>query len=249
MKRDIRRRPAGFTLVELLTVIAILAVLAALAFLAGARVIESGRNGVCLGNLRTVGAALLAFAADNNGWTPHAYQNVQGTWADVLVKGGYLPPLKDGLAHPLICPSQQPKVARVIPGVIPHTYGMRNISAGGNNKARFRLNLGVVKDSVTFQNVSWGAPSKFLLLGDSILNLPGNAYNGYQSYFFDAGGSSGFRAVHLRHNGKGNFLFGDGHVRQLGKEDLVGNYGGYFDASGSPYNVFVPGAINESAPR
>ena len=64
------RRGSAFTLIELLVVIAIMAVIAALAFPAVESYIEKGRVVKCIQNLRTLGAALNLYLADNDGMIP-----------------------------------------------------------------------------------------------------------------------------------------------------------------------------------
>jgi prepilin-type N-terminal cleavage/methylation domain-containing protein len=61
---------AAFTLVELLAVVAILGILAALLvpFLGGMR--EKARSAACLGNLRSIGAALTLQVGENGGFMP-----------------------------------------------------------------------------------------------------------------------------------------------------------------------------------
>jgi prepilin-type N-terminal cleavage/methylation domain-containing protein/prepilin-type processing-associated H-X9-DG protein len=64
------RTRGAFTLVELLVVIAILAVLAALAFPAVQEYAERGKVVKCVQNLRTLGAALNLYLAENDGQMP-----------------------------------------------------------------------------------------------------------------------------------------------------------------------------------
>ncbi len=61
----------GFTLIELLVVIAIIAVLAALLLTALRQGTASARRTACISNLRQIGAAIFAYAGDNDGLIPY----------------------------------------------------------------------------------------------------------------------------------------------------------------------------------
>jgi len=65
-----QRKFAGFTLIELLVVITIIAVLIALLMPAVSRASERARRAGCASNLRQIGAAVLTYAQDWNGYPP-----------------------------------------------------------------------------------------------------------------------------------------------------------------------------------
>jgi prepilin-type N-terminal cleavage/methylation domain-containing protein len=68
--RPARRRDRGFTLIELLVVIAIIAILAALLFPVFAQAREKARQTSCLSNLKQLGAGMLMYSADHDGFFP-----------------------------------------------------------------------------------------------------------------------------------------------------------------------------------
>jgi prepilin-type N-terminal cleavage/methylation domain-containing protein/prepilin-type processing-associated H-X9-DG protein len=65
------RKPAGFTLVELLVVMAIIAILISLLLPAMKKVREQARTTTCLTNLRQLGSSIQMYATDNNDYIPH----------------------------------------------------------------------------------------------------------------------------------------------------------------------------------
>ena len=66
----LRALARGFTLVEVLVVIAIAALLVMLAYPFLRKAMDTGKNAKCQANLRALGAACLAYAADNDGYLP-----------------------------------------------------------------------------------------------------------------------------------------------------------------------------------
>jgi prepilin-type N-terminal cleavage/methylation domain len=74
-----RRRPAAFTLVELLTVIAVIGILAAIVISTLGRVRRNAQQARSIANLRQIGAAMLAFAGDNKGMVPVWHDYTQTT--------------------------------------------------------------------------------------------------------------------------------------------------------------------------
>jgi prepilin-type N-terminal cleavage/methylation domain-containing protein/prepilin-type processing-associated H-X9-DG protein len=91
-----RRGDSGFTLVELLIVFTIIAVLAAVILVAVPSVSSRAHEAGCVANLRQLGAANMAYVADNDGGTvPAAIQNGSAlngviNFETILVSRGYV---------------------------------------------------------------------------------------------------------------------------------------------------------------
>jgi prepilin-type N-terminal cleavage/methylation domain-containing protein len=66
----IQRRPAAFTLVELLTVVAVIGILAGILIPVAANARARARDSKCISNLRQIGVATGAYVADNRGFLP-----------------------------------------------------------------------------------------------------------------------------------------------------------------------------------
>lgn len=75
----------AFTLVEVLVVVAILAILVTLGLPMAKSMTQSGNAAQCLGNMRNIGIAALAFASDNNMKLPMtSHKGAQNQWEVTL---------------------------------------------------------------------------------------------------------------------------------------------------------------------
>ncbi len=181
----------GFTLVELLAAMTLLAVLLVLMSGALQTVRRSSQAATCLNNLRSLGATVLAHAADHNA-TLLPRRTPEERWTKTLTKGGYLPSSsrESGL---MACPAGPRSEDDT------ECYGMR---AWGSHEPRMLvaadapLPLRLIKE-----------PSRFFLIADSIKYGDGRPS---QWYTIQPKGKK--NAVHLRHQGKGHAVFADGHV-------------------------------------
>jgi prepilin-type N-terminal cleavage/methylation domain-containing protein/prepilin-type processing-associated H-X9-DG protein len=74
----------AFSLIELLVVVAIVALLAGLAVPAVGSALESGERAKCAGHLRSLGAGINLYAADNNGRLPGTSHSGTNYWIEEL---------------------------------------------------------------------------------------------------------------------------------------------------------------------
>lgn len=205
------RSAMGLTLIELLIVIAIIAVLAALTLPVVNATRNSARNATCVVNLKQMGSAVLRFVADNQGRIPPskladdvraketASPKPNAYWVVRLYHEGYIPgPLEDGtpLNSSVFCPSFTPGGP---PDQRHHTYGLRDWRGTKIQTGEY-LRISQIE-----------APSRFFLLADSIQVSSQSQWYAIQS----EGGNNG---AHLRHNGRANTFFADGHIEAMDAE-------------------------------
>lgn len=200
----------AFSLTEILIAMGIVVILAALLFPAARGSMDRAKSAKCIANLRSIGGALQAYVAENNGYImPRALTNASGAdryWHARLLNQGYLTD-----PSVLYCPSFTPNTyqnAKNFPQydvykATGQTYGMRLWVAAGRSWSTTEL-------AQPMQSIQ--SPSRFFLVADSY-------WDAWQAQGYSiAPGDNGQRA-HLRHNKLANALFADGHVEAMG-----GNY-------------------------
>jgi prepilin-type N-terminal cleavage/methylation domain-containing protein len=243
--------PPGFTLIELLVVIAIIAVLAALALVAYRGAMNRADTAKSLAKMKGIGAALAAFAGDNNGSLPDAYANPSPDYA-----------MSDSIRN-----SPDGTVGKDFPaygwiwalinrgGLSPSDFVTPRSSKAPMNKGTapwpaFTLNF----DYNLFENnpkkggslarwsrlTRYSAPARTIMLseasftGDMAGLRPWSWYNGW--------GTMGLRfAVQNKKDGiaKSPFVFFDGHAELLAPEETVSDAGNrWIDPSWYPNNSF-----------
>jgi prepilin-type N-terminal cleavage/methylation domain-containing protein/prepilin-type processing-associated H-X9-DG protein len=228
-----RHSAIGFTLIELLVVVAILSILAALLLPALGRAKEAGRSAVCMNNLRQLGLIELAYASDFRGWSAPMYHQGPMTnyWIQTLILNGYAPKKVTRQPTIFLCPSNKPRVwtnEALHDADIPEiyfSYGMR-IAQNINVQPYASFSIGQTRVLNSVSGEDFRDAAGFLFIGDTVANAPLlPAYDRRQAVYFRGDFNFGVECVHLRHNRRGNFLFGDGHVESLSKSQLVGKFG------------------------
>jgi len=206
----------SFTLVELLVVVALTAILLALLMPALKSVRNQAKSVTCVSNLRQCGAAAHLYMNEWNGLlTTYEYNGVFDiTWYESLMRGSYLPTNSVSL-----CPAWTPykrSAGESVADISYLTYGTRwsvpleyvSFVAGiGSQQWRY------IKTSEVRN------PADFPVYGDSF-HTGADAYYGRQIHsFYNSAAASGL--LHLRHAGKANLWFLDGHVETCGPNRIV----------------------------
>lgn len=209
----------GFSLLELLLGVLLISILAVLLFTAGGKARESAGNVRCVSNLKSLGIGIYAYAADFNGSIlPRSLglyrleddkpPLTERMWTSRLVGLGYVTD-----PEVFYCPLFSPKTAGQARFKIINDQGSLGTAGADTYGMRVWVSPGTpIWKSPTREEhkrlSSIRDPAEFFLLADSLWTHPAYRSQGY-------GISPGLEKeqfIHLRHSGKANALFADGHV-------------------------------------
>ncbi len=201
------RARAAFTLIELLVVIAIISILAAMIFPSFARARESARRTSCLSNMKQLGLAFIQYTQDYDERYPKAgnYQNWKpgnGHW--VAGQSDGLASALAGLASPYNATNNK---ANIEAGAI-YPY-VKSVQVYRCPSGRIAEESGLSYS----MNCTLAASGEFAVQNSSEVALLVDEGHPSDAYFWvttDANGSDHMTNVH---NGNGNLLFVDGHVK------------------------------------
>ena len=250
-------RKRGFTLIELLVVIAIIAILAGMLLPSLSKVKARGASITCISNLKNCVYALTSYANTYSDYFPAA-RSRQGDgkdygWIGLLIRDGLLPQDVEAVGANWVRKTESTVVK--CPAIVAYrgtvsenryhsdrTYGLIK---GNMNTGTGMMTLGTpmpVGDSnYTYIHRPMMLKPEYKQIplgGDSI-----HAASGYEPGFLEmfppstknrytpAGTSQ--RVIHLRHLGKGNIFYADGHVETVGPKDITPEtYLNYADSVG-----------------
>lgn len=217
-------RSSAFSLTETLVVIALLCVLLAILIPSAIRFLSTAKTVQCSNNLRQIGIAFQGYAQDHNGVIYLHYNSASGTtrWSDCLTgkAGGIMAGSSyfDGSEPPLVCPAVAPKKYK--DPLTGYVYG--SLPSGNDpawmdpaDEAAFNPFGTTFSRAVRLNKIE--KPGSYWLLADSW-----SSQHQKQIYLIYAKKNNPTHVrLHLRHQGKANFLFADGSVRLLGPEDVT----------------------------
>ncbi|HWL53946.1 MAG TPA: prepilin-type N-terminal cleavage/methylation domain-containing protein [Chthoniobacteraceae bacterium] len=199
----------GFTVLELSLVVFLLAVLAVLLSSAVRMIAEHSRSAICTHRLRQIGVLYHAYLGENNGKS-RLFAGGSGTmkeygWYNVLMRKANYNSMEARKAFG--CPSLDWRKVQEW-----YCYGFRMAGApGGYNQLSDDGKVTVY----CFNIVAIKEPSSFLMVADTLKDLTLER----QSFRFLRTPDL-VSKVHLRHGGRVNGLFLDGHIRLLDAADL-----------------------------
>lgn len=226
VKLQRRGEKSAFTLVELLVVIAILGILAALLLTAVTRAKRRAQQAQCANNVRQLGIALQGYVTENHAYprgrnfTPDAIASGKVYWEQTL-QASELGATKTNSFHDLIrqgvwkCPNANEPADYPADGYVSYGYNFYGVESHGNYTNSLGLGghvWGVSDWPVTESEVV--SPSEMIAIGDGFAGHNGIIRDGVgnleRAYGMpDFGGTA--RAF-VRHRGKANIVFCDGHV-------------------------------------
>ncbi|PVY42013.1 H-X9-DG-CTERM domain-containing protein [Victivallis vadensis] len=210
----------NFTLIELLVVVAIIAILAAILLPALNKARDRAKSANCISHLKQSGQAHVAYAGDNRdlflasrlGPNKPDIEELQ-PWFYVLgEKAGYLPAAEFRKFSIWNCPTvMRNEIGNNRTYGVPQIYDAARAPFGAKMASGFYMRSG---KRMTSEDV---------MVADSLARDPAFPMIRKEMYYLEQrtgteASKDNSGAIGLRHNGRANMAFGDGHVGSVGRQ-------------------------------
>ncbi|RYX84557.1 DUF1559 domain-containing protein [bacterium] len=246
MSQRIHKNHSAFTLIELLVVIAIIAILAAILFPVFARARENARKASCQSNLKQFGLAWLQYSQDyDEKITPNQVKLSDktvywwGSWNGVTFRP------EEGLLQPYMkstqiqaCPSFDNKLRAAL-GLTGYAYNTKYIAPTdypAPTYAAVPIPVSLAAISEPTRTVAFADSARLTVSGSTIV-LEGNTYL--------SAPTENYPAFQGRHNGMGNVLWCDGHVKAAKPKFRSGTFGSYTVYNSTDFTTKELGDLDE----
>jgi prepilin-type N-terminal cleavage/methylation domain-containing protein/prepilin-type processing-associated H-X9-DG protein len=221
-----KKRPA-FTLIELLVVIAIIAILAAILLPVFAQAREKARQSVCTSNCKQIGLAVMMYAEDYDQAYPlyTHHPNHKPMWYEMIQ-----PYIKS--EDVFTCPSVGVKLKEApkqLPGWT--IYAFNGYGANYLHVIQYGKGYATGKTMGPRMLAALSRPADTVMIADGQGDKGWTAGMGWVALYcpldpgpswYAAEGLNKTWALADRHNGGGNYIFADGHVKWLRRDAVIG---------------------------